>query len=208
MFERSATRPAHAPRMRIGPNWAAVSSPIATPLSVRCSTSSTRAIDVSQCADLGDQLSREEQPEVPHAERGEGGAQRASWSSDHGSSSHSTTRSTMSAARERVSTSAGSSLSSRMVSQAVRRARRASIRRRPAAVIATQTTRPSESSARRSTRPAAASFSTARGDARLRQPFAPGDVARGQRRPRARPRRGSKRSWGTGRRHRAGAGFA
>src|SRR4051794_30641966 len=45
---RSATAPAQAPRMSIGPNWKAVSRPRATPECVRCSTSRVWVIIVNQ----------------------------------------------------------------------------------------------------------------------------------------------------------------
>ena len=45
---RSATRPAHAPRISTGPNWHAANSPRANPLSVSFSTSNAWAMRVSQ----------------------------------------------------------------------------------------------------------------------------------------------------------------
>ena len=48
LSDRSATRPPHAPNRRTGPNWHATSTPIATPLWVRSSTSRVSAIVVSQ----------------------------------------------------------------------------------------------------------------------------------------------------------------
>ena len=48
LSDRSAMRPPHAPNSSTGPNWHATSSPIATPLWVRSSTSRVNAIVVSQ----------------------------------------------------------------------------------------------------------------------------------------------------------------
>ena len=208
MSDRSATRPAHAPRMRIGPNWPAVSRPIAMPLPVRCSTSSTSAIDVSHVPtwEMSCPVKNSRKLRTPSEANVVRSARLVPRIT--APSSHSTTRSRMSAARERVSTSAGSSLSSRIVSHAVRRARRASIRRRPAAVIATQTTRPSESSARRSTRPAAASFSMAPVTLGFAESLTPCDVPRRQRPLASDGEQDRGRPWGTDRPRRAGEGCA
>ena len=48
LSERSAMRPAQAPRNSTGPNWQAARMPTARPLSVRCSTNNVIAIMVSQ----------------------------------------------------------------------------------------------------------------------------------------------------------------
>ena len=48
LLDRSATSPANADSTRIGPNWQAASAPTATPLLVRCRTSSVSATIVSQ----------------------------------------------------------------------------------------------------------------------------------------------------------------
>ena len=48
LSDRSATRPAHGPSTRIGPNWAAASTPRAMPLSVSLRTNSVWATSVSQ----------------------------------------------------------------------------------------------------------------------------------------------------------------
>ena len=48
LSERSATTPAHAPKMSTGRNWAAVINPTATPLCVRWSTSRVWVINVIQ----------------------------------------------------------------------------------------------------------------------------------------------------------------
>jgi len=48
LSDRSATRPAHGPRRRMGPNWAAASTPRAMPLFVILRTNSVWATSVSQ----------------------------------------------------------------------------------------------------------------------------------------------------------------
>src|SRR4051812_19329670 len=48
LLVRSTITPAHGDSTRIGPNWQAASRPTATPLSVRCSTSSVSATIVNQ----------------------------------------------------------------------------------------------------------------------------------------------------------------
>ena len=47
LSDRSATTPAHAPKISTGANWQATSTPMATPLPVRWSTSKVRPIVVS-----------------------------------------------------------------------------------------------------------------------------------------------------------------
>ena len=68
LSDRSATRPAHAPRNSTGPNWHAASRPTAKPLPVRLQDQQRLGDQRQPVADLRDQLAAEEQPEVADLE--------------------------------------------------------------------------------------------------------------------------------------------
>ena len=180
LFERSATRPAHAPSRRIGPNWAAVSSPTAMPLPVRCRTSSTRAIEVSQLPTCEMSCPVKNSRKFRTEASGTCCGVAPSCDASQGSSSQSTSSSTISAARESAATSAGQKL------EASGEPRRAA---RPAGVDLAAPRLGDRDPDEATVGGIRTSFDESarselidrRRDAGVRHPLASGDVARGQR---------------------------
>ena len=68
LSERSATRPAHAPRISTGPNWQAASRPEREPAVGELEHQQRLGDEREPVADLRDQLAAEEQAEVAQRE--------------------------------------------------------------------------------------------------------------------------------------------